>query len=211
MSSQDNEVEYRVVAVLLVAVIVLVTGFAVGLGIHKSRGGAPTTQAAAPAAAPAMAAASSDDASVVVENGVVKFYFASGKADLAAGALVALGDAIAAAHAEIAQRRAEEDRRQVAVEERLQVECGISFADQLDFLGHVVGQPAVEAGERFARAEVFPAAALRLGDGLRGEIEHAGEQPAHAQAAGRRNRTDPNLAVDRGAASGVLVGEAKCL
>lgn len=97
MSSQDNEVEYRVVAVLLVAVIVLVTGFAVGLGIHKSRGGAPTTQAAVPAAAPAVAAASSDDASVVVENGVVKFYFASGKADLAAGALVALGDAIAAA------------------------------------------------------------------------------------------------------------------
>ncbi|MDP3204124.1 MAG: OmpA family protein [Hydrogenophaga sp.] len=99
MSSQDNEVEYRVVAVLLVAVIVLVTGFAVGLGIHKSRGGAPSTQMAAPAAVPAVAAASSDDASVVVENGVVKFYFASGKADLASGALVALGDAIAAAKA----------------------------------------------------------------------------------------------------------------
>ncbi|MES2840499.1 MAG: OmpA family protein [Pseudomonadota bacterium] len=103
MSSQDTEVEYRVVAVLLVAVIVLVTGFAVGLGIHKSRGGAvSTTVAAAPmAAAPAVASAvaSSDDASVVVENGVVKFYFASGKADLASGALVALGDAIAAAKA----------------------------------------------------------------------------------------------------------------
>ena len=99
MSSQDNEVEYRVVAVLLVAVIVLVTGFAVGLGIQESRGGTPTTQMAAPAAAlaPTVVAASSDDASVVVENGVVKFYFASGKADLAAGALVALGDAIAAA------------------------------------------------------------------------------------------------------------------
>ncbi|MES2886735.1 MAG: OmpA family protein [Pseudomonadota bacterium] len=103
MSSQDTEVEYRVVAVLLVAVIVLVTGFAVGLGIHKSRGGAAsTTVAAAPmAVAPSVAAAtpSSDDASVVVENGVVKFYFASGKADLASGALVALGDAIAAAKA----------------------------------------------------------------------------------------------------------------
>ena len=99
MSSQDNEVEYRVVAVLLVAVIVLVTGFAVGLGIHKSRGAAPSTQMAAPAATPAVAAVASDDASVVVENGVVKFYFASGKADLAAGALVALGDAIAAAKA----------------------------------------------------------------------------------------------------------------
>jgi outer membrane protein OmpA-like peptidoglycan-associated protein len=99
MSSQDNEVEYRVVAVLLVAVIVLVTGFAVGVGIHKSRGGTPSTQMAAPAAAPAMAAAANDDASVVVENGVVKFYFASGKSDLAAGALAALGDAIAAAKA----------------------------------------------------------------------------------------------------------------
>lgn len=99
MSSQDNEVEYRVVAVVLVAVIVLVTGFAVGLGIHKSRNGAPLTQAAAPAAAPAVAAVVSDDASVVVENGVVKFYFASGKADLASGALMALGDAITAAKA----------------------------------------------------------------------------------------------------------------
>jgi outer membrane protein OmpA-like peptidoglycan-associated protein len=85
--------------VLLVAVIVLVTGFAVGLGIHKSRGAAPSTQMAAPAATPAVATVASDDASVVVENGVVKFYFASGKADLAAGALVALGDAIAAAKA----------------------------------------------------------------------------------------------------------------
>ena len=99
MSSQDNDVEVRVVAVLLVAVIVLVTGFAVGLGIHKSRGAAPSTRMAAPAAAPAVVAVASDDASVVVENGVVKFYFASGKADLAAGALAALGDAITAAKA----------------------------------------------------------------------------------------------------------------
>ncbi len=54
---------------------------------------------AASAAAPAAAVSASNDASVVVENGVVKFYFASGKADLAPGALVALGDAIAAAKA----------------------------------------------------------------------------------------------------------------
>ena len=38
-----------------------------------------------------------DDASIVVENGVVKFYFASGKADLAPGAAEALSDAVAAA------------------------------------------------------------------------------------------------------------------
>ena len=78
----------------------LAVGLAVGIGIQKSRGtGAATSAPAAPAAAAAVAAPVGDDASVVVENGVVKFYFASGKADLAAGALDALGEAIAAAKA----------------------------------------------------------------------------------------------------------------
>ncbi len=47
--------------------------------------------AVAPAAAPAPAA-SADGASFVVENGVVKFYFAIGKAELAGGADAALAD-----------------------------------------------------------------------------------------------------------------------
>ncbi|MBW0170849.1 MAG: OmpA family protein [Hydrogenophaga sp.] len=99
MSSQDDEPEYRVVALVLISVIVLAVGLALGIGIHKSRGSAPAAAAAVAAPAAAPVAASSDDASVVVENGVVKFYFASGKADLAAGALDALGEAIAAAKA----------------------------------------------------------------------------------------------------------------
>jgi outer membrane protein OmpA-like peptidoglycan-associated protein len=99
MSSQDDEPEYRVVALVLISVIVLAVGLALGIGIHKSRGSAPAAAAAVAAPAAAAVAASSDDASVVVENGVVKFYFASGKADLAAGALDALGEAIAAAKA----------------------------------------------------------------------------------------------------------------
>ncbi|MGV3726054.1 OmpA family protein [Hydrogenophaga sp.] len=99
MSSQDDEPEYRVVALVLISVIVLAVGLALGIGIHKSRGAAPAAAAAVAAPAAAAVAASSDDASVVVENGVVKFYFASGKADLAAGALDALGEAIAAAKA----------------------------------------------------------------------------------------------------------------
>lgn len=99
MSSQDDEPEYRVVALVLISVIVLAVGLALGIGIHKSRGAAPAAAAAVAAPAAAPVAASSDDASVVVENGVVKFYFASGKADLAAGALDALGEAIAAAKA----------------------------------------------------------------------------------------------------------------
>lgn len=104
MSSQDNDQENRVVAVVVIAVILLAVGLAIGMGIHKARGGAKTETAAVavavavPAAEPAVVAApSASDASVVVEAGVVTFYFASGKAELAVGALDALQDAIAAA------------------------------------------------------------------------------------------------------------------
>ena len=114
MSSQNEEPENRVVAVVLIGAILLAVGLAVGMGIKKSRGGASAAAgttavaavvdadaAAAPAAtaaeAAAPAAATGDEASVVIENGVVKFYFASGKSDLASGAMAALGDAIAAA------------------------------------------------------------------------------------------------------------------
>ncbi len=122
MSSQDDEPEYRVAAFVLIAAVVLAVGLALGIGIHKSRGGAaagsaaalttaagPSSGTGAGAATAAGAAASgaaagssatgsaADDASVVVENGVVKFYFAPGKAELASGALAALADAIQAA------------------------------------------------------------------------------------------------------------------
>jgi len=53
---------------------------------------AAKTDAAATAAPAAAAMASGDAASFKVENGVVKFYFASGKADLATGAESALAD-----------------------------------------------------------------------------------------------------------------------
>jgi len=127
MSSQDNDPEQRVVAVVLISTILLAVGLALGFGIQKARSGggsasasngsaavvaAPVTAAdvaalapaadvatATPAETAAVAAPSMDDASVVIENGVVKFYFASGKADLASGALGALGDAIDAAKA----------------------------------------------------------------------------------------------------------------
>lgn len=103
MSSQDNDQDIRVVAVVLISAVLLAVGLAVGMGIHKSRAGAakgaPAVAAQAPAAeaSAAPAAVAADDASIVVENGVVKFYFASGKADLAPGAAEALSDAVAAA------------------------------------------------------------------------------------------------------------------
>lgn len=126
MSSQDEQQEYRVAAVVLIAVVLMAVGLAIGVAIQKVRasgaksvpaavsvvaadasagaasGGAASASAAAtaaPAAAVPAPAAGSDDASVVVENGVVKFYFASGKSDLAPGAVEALSDAIAAGKA----------------------------------------------------------------------------------------------------------------
>lgn len=96
MSNQETEQEHRVVAVVLIAILVLVVGAVLGFGVHKSRSGAASAPAAVQTPAVAVAA---DEASVVVEDGVVKFYFAVGKADLAGGALAALGDAIAATQA----------------------------------------------------------------------------------------------------------------
>ncbi|AOW14033.1 hypothetical protein LPB72_00315 [Hydrogenophaga crassostreae] len=154
MSSQDNDQDTRVVAVVLISTILLAVGLALGMGIHKARSGSTAGQGAeassmstveatgtdastavqgavsaltgaatgaatgatADAAATGQAAggavdsaasgeaatempapaASGDEASVVMENGVVKFYFASAKSDLPSGALAALGDAIAA-------------------------------------------------------------------------------------------------------------------
>ena len=103
MSSQDNDQDTRVVAVVLTSAILLAVGLALGFGISKARSGgspAPSSMAAVPATAAVPGATlANDDASVVVESGLVKFYFASGKADLAAGALQALGDSVLAAQA----------------------------------------------------------------------------------------------------------------
>jgi outer membrane protein OmpA-like peptidoglycan-associated protein len=97
MSSQDDEPEFRVLAFVLMIAVVMAIGLAVAFGIQKSRGTGSPSAAAAPATTAVVAVPVGDDASVVVENGVVKFYFASGKADLAPGALDALADAIRAA------------------------------------------------------------------------------------------------------------------
>ncbi|MCB2019127.1 MAG: OmpA family protein [Hydrogenophaga sp.] len=74
-------------------------GASAAAGSATGAGDAGAANAGASSEASAAATADKDDASVVVENGVVKFYFASGKADLAPGAVEALGDAIAAGKA----------------------------------------------------------------------------------------------------------------
>lgn len=98
LPSQDNEQDIRVVAVVLTAAILLAVQLALGLAIFKARSG--STRTAPLVAAPAATAPPiGGDASVLVNSGVVKFWFASGNADLPSGALAALGDSVAAAQA----------------------------------------------------------------------------------------------------------------
>lgn len=100
MFSQDEDDNQRVALGLVFGVVLLVVASVIGVGIHKSR--------PAPKAAPAVVSVSvpvtvavvdPEAASIKVENGVVTFYFASGKADLAPGANEALAEVVKAVSA----------------------------------------------------------------------------------------------------------------
>ena len=98
MSSSDDDSQERFALGFLFALIALVISAVVGTVVVKRLGAsgaaAPAVAtAAAPSAAPA-ADVAADAASVRVENGVVKFYFATAKAELAAGANEALADVV---------------------------------------------------------------------------------------------------------------------
>ena len=109
MVSQDNDSAQRVALFLVFGLIALVVSSVLIFGVnHRGASTAVAKSAGAPAAlatgvsatAPSGAAqAAADAASVKVEQGVVKFYFASGKADLAAGARNALLDMVKGAQA----------------------------------------------------------------------------------------------------------------
>jgi outer membrane protein OmpA-like peptidoglycan-associated protein len=98
MSSSDDDSQQRFALGFLFALIALVISAVVGTVVVKRVGASAAANAApAPAAvaqAPAAVAAAEDAPSVRVENGVVKFYFATAKADLAAGAEAALADVV---------------------------------------------------------------------------------------------------------------------
>ena len=113
MFSQDDDSQQGFILAFVLGVVALVVAAVIGVGIYqrgkasksavKSAVDVPVPAAAAapmPAPVPAPTAqAVQDAASVKVENGVVKFYFASGKADLAQGAPDALADVIKGAKA----------------------------------------------------------------------------------------------------------------
>ena len=86
MFSQDDDGQGVALGVVF-GVIALVIGLVIGVSVYQT-GRVKAAVAVTPA--PAAAVATADGASVVVVDGVVKFYFATGKADLAAGANDAL-------------------------------------------------------------------------------------------------------------------------
>jgi outer membrane protein OmpA-like peptidoglycan-associated protein len=108
MFSQDDESTGVALGVVF-GVIFLVISLVIGLAIFQKNKSAKMAKAAVVATAPAAAvatpvaaaampaAASADGASVKVENGVVKFYFAPGKAELAQDGAKALAEILAAA------------------------------------------------------------------------------------------------------------------
>lgn len=90
MFSSDDDNQGVVLGVLF-GVIALVIGLVIGLGIYK------TNQMAQPKPAAVVAVTEViDGASVRVEGGVVKFYFATAKAELAVGANDALVEVVKA-------------------------------------------------------------------------------------------------------------------
>ena len=99
MSSQDDDGQQGWLLGVVFGVIALVIALVVTVGVYKSSATKAAAKPAAAAVMPTTTPASADAASVKVENGIVKFYFASGKADLAAGANDALADAVKAAKA----------------------------------------------------------------------------------------------------------------
>ena len=96
-NSSDDDSQQRFALGFLFAIIALVVSTVVGTVVYK-RGIAHAPKASAAAAAPAATnvpvVIQEDVASVVVDNGVVKFYFASGKAEVAEGGNAALADVV---------------------------------------------------------------------------------------------------------------------
>ena len=98
-NNSDDDSQQRFALGFLFALIALVVSTVVGVVVYQ-RGIAHGPAKAASGTAPAAVAATpvvieEDVARVVVENGVVKFYFASAKAELAVGANEALADVVA--------------------------------------------------------------------------------------------------------------------
>jgi len=106
MSSQSDDEQLGLVFGLVFAIVAVVIALVIAVALHRPGAAtlplmpapAPADPSGAAVPSPAQSAqAASDAASITVEYGVVKFYFASGKAELAPGAGEALVDVVRAA------------------------------------------------------------------------------------------------------------------
>ena len=93
-SSSDDDSQERFALGFLFALIALVVSTVVGVVVYKRGMASAPAPVVVAAQAPAAAAVDEDVASVRVQDGVVMFFFATGKADLAAGANEALADVV---------------------------------------------------------------------------------------------------------------------
>ena len=155
MSSQNDDSQGVVVGVVFGAVV-LVLALIFGVINHQK-----STKQAAAAAPVATATADADGASVTVENGVVKFYFASGKADLATGA----NDALATVVTGVAGGKKalvsgfHDATGDAAKNEELSKQRAFAVRDALVHLG--VAQDRIELKKPEETAAVGPAAQAR--------------------------------------------------
>ena len=155
MSSQNDDSQGVVFGVIFGAVV-LVMALIFGVINHQK-----STKQAAASAPVATATADADGASVTVENGVVKFYFASGKADLATGA----NDALAAVVTGVAGGKKalvsgfHDATGDAAKNEELSKQRAFAVRDALVHLG--VAQDRIELKKPEETAAAGPAAQAR--------------------------------------------------
>ena len=92
MFSSDDDTDHGVVLAILFGVVAAIIGLVIGLGIYKTR--MPKAAPAAVEVVEVVQVVDMDGASVKVVDGIVKFYFATAKSDIAAGANEALVEVV---------------------------------------------------------------------------------------------------------------------
>lgn len=146
-SSSDDDSQQRFALGFLFALIALIVSTVVGVVVYQR--GIAHAPAAAVVAAPAEAAVvvetvviADDAASVRIEAGVVKFYFATGKADVATGANEALADVVlgVAAGKKAVVSGFHDDTGGAAVNAELAKQRALAVRDALVLLGVTEGQ-----------------------------------------------------------------------
>ena len=174
MSSPSDDEQLGLVLGLVFALVAFVIALVIGAALHRrdtpalppaltampSAAALPVVAAPVPAApasavAPATAPSAqavSDAASITVEYGVVKFYFASGKADLAPGAGVALVDVVRAARTgkKVVIAGFHDPRGNAAVNAELARQRALAVRDALTAAGVADSQITLQKPEQMA-------------------------------------------------------------